>query len=96
MFYYLGNTNLNINVDVNVAAINPINNDEYMIFEVYNPAYTHGGTIRIKTLNVYKKSNGIYPSSNRGSKYWIRKDMSEVTFKSAVVVNYFVFIYFTE
>lgn len=79
--------NLNINADINVAAVNTKNNKEYIIFDAYNPAYKHGGTLRIKQLNVYNKNVGTYLSPNTDSKYWMRKNMSKVMFKSAVVVN---------
>lgn len=88
IFSYLNNTNLNINADVNVATVNPNDSKEYKIFDVYNPAFKHGGKLQIKQLNVYSKSIGIYTSPTTQSKYWSRKNMSEVTFKSAIVVNY--------
>lgn len=70
-----------------MAEINPNNSDEYTIFDVYNPAYKHGGELQIQLLNTYNKNNDTYSLAKTGSKYWMRKNMTGITFRSAVVVS---------
>lgn len=69
--------------------MNSNNSDEYFVFDVYNPAYKHGGMLYMSLLNVYNKNknDGSYSVPGRGSKYWRRRNMAGVTFKSAVVVS---------
>lgn len=64
---------------------NETSNASYIIYEIYNPASKHGGEYRMEKIGEYDELKG-YAVKNRGSKYWVRKNMSDVTFKSAVVV----------
>ncbi|XP_044265374.1 ionotropic receptor 75a-like [Tribolium madens] len=75
---------LNINSDVNVAILNEEPN-EWSILDVYNPASSHHGQFTVIKLGYCNETNGFQAKIN-GNKYWTRKNMSGVRFKSAVVV----------
>lgn len=86
---------LNINSDMNLVIFkqsDSINNANVSIYDVYNPAFEHGGELKVDIFGYYNQKQG-YIINNLENKYWRRKNMTGVTFKSAVVVrNYLDFI----
>ncbi|XP_063918654.1 glutamate receptor ionotropic, kainate glr-3-like [Zophobas morio] len=81
---FLKSLPLNINSDVNLAY--PHSKDEYVILDVYNPASQHSGQFTSGIVGYYNKHAG-YKATIPENKYWIRKNMTGVRFKSAVVVT---------
>lgn len=75
---------LNINADVHIAI--PYNQTLWSIYDAYNPASHHGGKLKVQLIGNYSKVLG-YNAPQFGSKYWRRRDMTGVKFRSAVVVN---------
>lgn len=67
--------------------------DSFTIFDVYNPAFKHGGQLRIEVAGFYDEFQG-YRILSHESKYWKRKNMTGVSFKSAVVVKRLVITQF--
>ncbi|KAG5894959.1 hypothetical protein JTB14_023308 [Gonioctena quinquepunctata] len=76
---------LNINSDVHLA-VSKGNTGNISIFDVYNPASEHGGDLRIEPLGYYNEFEG-YKAKYTQNKYWERRNMTGVVFKSAIVVN---------
>ncbi|CAH1113582.1 unnamed protein product [Psylliodes chrysocephalus] len=81
---------LNINSDMNLVILkqsDSINNANVSIYDVYNPAFEHGGELKVDIFGYYNQKQG-YIINNLENKYWRRKNMTGVTFKSAVVVPF--------
>jgi hypothetical protein len=74
---------LNINSDVNLVVLSN-ETDEWTVFDAYNPASNHQGQFRTTHLGHYNRKNG-FKIRTRSNKYWTRKNMTGVQFKSAVV-----------
>lgn len=79
---------LNINSDVHLAVIG--DGENITIHDVYNPASEHGGELKISYLGYYNDVDG-YNAKIKENKYWKRRNVTGVTFKSAVVVIAFNF-----
>lgn len=85
------NLHFHINADFIVAIPNTDNLNEneisenWNILDVYNPAHHRGGKLKIVSYGTYNRSNGF--QVNKKNKYERRKNMSEVTFKSSIVVS---------
>nr|XP_008196050.2 PREDICTED: glutamate receptor ionotropic, delta-2-like isoform X2 [Tribolium castaneum] len=77
------NVILNINADINVII--PEKPSNWSIIDVYNPASQHGGVLNFTRVGFYNKHDG-YKIKYTGVKYWNRKNLTGVTFKSMVVL----------
>lgn len=84
IFKKFKNVILNINADIHVAIRN---NNNWTIFDVYNPASEHGGVLKYSRMGYYKTGQG-YNARTREAKYWARKNMTGITFKTMVVVKF--------
>nr|CAI5819932.1 unnamed protein product [Callosobruchus analis] len=87
-FSQVDKVKMNINADVNVAVFHNKNN--VTVYDVYNPASDHGGELKGELLGEYQVGSGYIPRYTE-NKYWHRKNMTGVKFKSAIVsvtVNY--------
>ncbi|XP_044265375.1 uncharacterized protein LOC123011804 [Tribolium madens] len=76
------NAIININADIHVAVQSGSN---WTIFDVYNPASKHGGTLKYPQMGFYSHGRGYNARTNE-AKYWRRKNMTGVTFKTMVVL----------
>nr|XP_015837359.1 PREDICTED: glutamate receptor ionotropic, delta-2-like isoform X3 [Tribolium castaneum] len=76
------NAVVNINADIHVAVQSGTN---WTIFDVYNPASEHGGSLKYTRVGFYSRGRGYNAQTNE-AKYWRRKDMTGVTFKTMVVL----------
>ncbi|XP_074034442.1 ionotropic receptor 75a [Leptinotarsa decemlineata] len=74
---------LSINSDVHLVI--PNEKENFSIFDVYNPASEHGGIVKVIFLGMYNKAVG-YMAKYSGNKYWERRNMTGVNFKSAIVI----------
>ncbi|XP_068895605.1 ionotropic receptor 75a-like [Tenebrio molitor] len=74
---------LNINSDVNLVVLSN-ETDEWTVFDAYNPASNHQGQFRTTHLGHYNRKNG-FKIQTQSNKFWTRKNMTGVQFKSAVV-----------
>ncbi|RZC36160.1 Lig chan domain containing protein, partial [Asbolus verrucosus] len=81
---FLKNASLNINCDVNMALFDN-ESDNWTIFDIYNPASNHEGQFTMKKLGHYNFKDG-FRAKMTNNKYWVRKNMTGVRFKSAVVI----------
>lgn len=88
VFRYMSRIETNINADVTVADLKELSN--ISLYDVYNPAFKNGGVFRMQSIGYCNENEG-YVVKYRGNKYWSRKNMSEVHFKSAVVVSRITF-----
>lgn len=79
----LSNLKLNINADVNLLSSD--GNDTFSVYDIYNPAFDHGGYLHFDKIGYYSKNFG-YRISMKTNKYWIRRNMTGIKFKSAIVV----------
>lgn len=78
---------LNVNSNVRLAVSE--NDNTSIIYDVYNAAFMHGGILNITNVGHFNQRDG-YIIKKSTNKYWIRKNMTSVTFKSAIVVKYAV------
>lgn len=78
---------LNVNADIHLTF--PQKNSNWTVLDIYNPASQHGGTLNFTQIGFYNRNVG-YKIKYCGSKYWNRKNLTGVTFKSMVVVNYYI------
>ncbi|RZC33887.1 glutamate receptor 2-like, partial [Asbolus verrucosus] len=81
------NVNLNINVDIHIAISNA-KTLNWTIIDVYNPAFERGGTLNYTKVGYYNEKQG-YNARSTVAKYWTRKNMTGVTFKTMATVNAF-------
>ncbi|XP_023311151.1 glutamate receptor 2-like [Anoplophora glabripennis] len=82
MLFKLDKVKLNINSEVHLAICE---NSSCVIYDVYNPASEHGGKLVATVLGHYKTDIG-YKAEMSQNKYWLRRNMTGVNFKSAVVL----------
>lgn len=82
--YYFKDVNLNINSDVTMA----IETFElfWLLFDVYNQALRHNGQLKYKAIGNYSEDIGFLVDL-QDNKYLRRRNMTGVSFKSAIVVN---------
>ncbi|KAJ8978939.1 hypothetical protein NQ317_003000, partial [Molorchus minor] len=74
---------LNINSDMHYLTTSA--NGTFTIYDIYNPAFEHGGELVVKQMGYYRKHDG-YKAEIKEDKYWKRKNMTGITFNSAIVV----------
>ncbi|KAJ8924532.1 hypothetical protein NQ315_007330 [Exocentrus adspersus] len=79
----LNNVKMNINSEVHLGVYKDRHN--YTIYDIYNPASEHGGVLIAKPLGYYQENIG-YTARILQNKYLLRRDMTGVTFTSAVVL----------
>lgn len=84
VFRFLAKLNLNVNAELTVALRT---NECWKIFEVYNQAARHGGRLSIKHLDNYNCTAKNVSLEFSKSKYFRRKNMTGVFFKSLIVVS---------
>ncbi|RZC33820.1 hypothetical protein BDFB_013104, partial [Asbolus verrucosus] len=77
------NVVLNIDADIQVAVQNSTTLS-WTIVDIYNPASKHGGALNYTKLGFYNRKQG-YIVRNNEAKYWSRKNMTGITFKSMIV-----------
>lgn len=82
---FFSNAPLNINSDVHLTLYNSAEKLTD-IFDVYNGAYNHKGVLIVTKAGFYTKGKG-YDVSKIENKYWKRRNMTGITFKSAIVVS---------
>lgn len=85
----LDEAKLNINSEIHLAICDNKETDNCTIYDVYNPASEHGGELLVKVLGYYNRNDG-YRAKALQNKYWLRRNMTGVTFKSAVVVKVYI------
>ncbi|KAF5300902.1 hypothetical protein FQR65_LT09065 [Abscondita terminalis] len=78
---------LAVNADVSFATTYGAS-ENWTILDIYNPSYKNGGQLVIKEIGNYSDSEGFHLLTTH-NKYFDRKNMSGVLFKSAVVVKKF-------
>ncbi|XP_045477706.1 ionotropic receptor 75a-like isoform X2 [Harmonia axyridis] len=78
------NSSLFVNADILVAVGKSMEKMGLDIYEVYNPSNRHGGSLKISKVGSYEPERG-FNISWIGEKYWRRKNMTGLTFKSAIV-----------
>ncbi|XP_034935547.1 ionotropic receptor 75a-like [Chelonus insularis] len=84
-FYHLP---LNIASEMTLAMRN---NDSYILYDVYNPSYRHGGKLNVTYMGNWTKKNG-----NKGGlnivltqyKYQRRGNLYGLTLNASIVINY--------
>lgn len=86
------NVTININADINVAVLNKSISEKYTIFDVYNPAASHGGNIYFIKIGYYDQKVS-FNIENHKEKYFRRRNLTGVTFKSMIVVFYFLYLF---
>lgn len=74
-----------INSDITVAVPITGNTLKWNIMDIYNPSLLHGGKLRLRTLGYF--DNMGYHVNYSGGKYSNRRNMTGVTFTSAMVVR---------
>lgn len=84
----LNDVEMYINADIHVAYPREYNkkNKNYTIEDVYNPAYGKGGELKRKIIGFYNDKDG-YKVEVPLSKYYERKNMTNVILKTKVVVG---------
>lgn len=80
-----GNVNLHIAVNLILAVAS--NKQNWLLFDVYNPYFAGGAKVRATVIGNYTKDTGFLFNNFEG-KYVTRRNMSEVHFKSQIVVRY--------
>lgn len=81
---------LNIDCDIQIALYN---NETYnwTILDLYNPASEHGGEMKYTPVGFFNRKDG-YRARIKESKYYVRKNLTGVLFKSVVVVFFTDFL----
>ncbi|CAG9766479.1 unnamed protein product [Ceutorhynchus assimilis] len=77
------------NVDSNIFVLknnNPLLENQHDIFEFYNPASLKGGNPVIEKIGFFNSSNG-YQVNGLDNKFFRRKDLRGVTFKTTLVLH---------
>lgn len=74
-----------MNIDAELSVAMPIQNN-WIIFDVYNPSFQRGGQTRFSETGFYNKENGFQILSVV-PKYWQRKDWSKIVLKGMIVVT---------
>lgn len=91
----MANVTLNINADVQIAnrvkKKKATNDDDFLwiwqITDIYNPAANHGGRISYSMLGDFNERRQFNFQMGGGtSKYWTRRNMTGVTFRTMIVV----------
>lgn len=78
------NATIYINADITVSLSNA--EERLDIFDLYNPSTSHGGSLKVVNIGFHHPEMGFSISQNK-EKYWRRKNMSDLIFKSAIVVR---------
>ncbi|KAK9883985.1 hypothetical protein WA026_004921 [Henosepilachna vigintioctopunctata] len=81
----LKDLNIDINSDIHLAVQDQSNSYNREIYDAYNPSRNHGGDVIIKKIGKFSTKRG-YILEKQSDKYWRRKNMTGLTFKSAVVI----------
>ncbi|XP_044747292.1 ionotropic receptor 75a-like isoform X2 [Coccinella septempunctata] len=72
-------------VNADILSVTECSEDiEQCVFEIYNPSNRHGGSLKISKIGSYDPEMGFNISVGR-EKYWRRRNMTGLTFKSAIV-----------
>ncbi|XP_030764049.1 ionotropic receptor 75a-like [Sitophilus oryzae] len=86
------NVNLEISSEIKVAypktargSRNDGSSEEYVIDDVYNPAYKKGGDLKISTVGHYDKLRGYWVDLKQ-NKYFERRNLTGITLKGIVVL----------
>lgn len=78
---------LKINADVTVViSEGTVNYTKGGIYDVYNPYFSQGGTLRVNRIGSYDETEGYHTKVDDG-KYLSRKNLTGVSFKSLIVVG---------
>lgn len=82
----------NVNLDIATNLIVAIGSTEqkWTLFEVYNPSFVNGANLHINIVGNYSKLTG-FEFNTFELKYFRRRDMKEIHFKSKIVVSTYVF-----
>ncbi|XP_031352602.1 ionotropic receptor 75a-like [Photinus pyralis] len=78
------NVNMFINADISVAISNQ-KKSNWTVFDVYNPAYKNGGKLVVSEIGYYNDDDG-YRVGVEDNKYYRRRNMTGVTFKSVLAI----------